>query len=202
MRYIKGLSFYIIAFLAIICAIQYTKSMENQDSDRYTTAQFEKDIKNTVDNVKGTNKVDQVIITQNDKVPTGTIIVTYKTKASNKKQIVKRLNVTDVKQVENELKEWNFKNYSVEPIEEPGLFETMLPWIIGGVVVILFLTLLTSRANPGAGGGGNTKVMNFGKSRAKLNTDASDVNFDKVAGLKEEKEELEEIVDFLKEPQK
>ena len=96
MRYIKGLGFYIIAFLAIIGAIQYTNSLNNQDSDKYTTAQFEKDIKNTVDNVKGTNKVDQVIITQNDKVPTGTIIVTYKTKASNKKQIVKRLNVTDV----------------------------------------------------------------------------------------------------------
>ena len=201
MRYIKGLGFYIIAFLAIIGAIQYTNSLNNQDSDKYTTAQFEKDIKNTVDNVKGTNKVDQVLIKQNENVPTGTIIVTYKAK-SNKQPVIKQLNVTDVKEVEKELKEWNFKNYIVNPIEEPSMFETWLPWILGGVVIILFLTLLTSRATPGASGGGNAKVMNFGKSRAKLNTDASDVNFDKVAGLKEEKEELEEIVDFLKEPQK
>ena len=201
MRYIKGLGFYIIAFLAIIGAIQYTNSLNNQDSDKYTTAQFEKDIKNTVDNVKGTNKVDQVLIKQNENVPTGIIMVTYKAK-SNKQPVIKQLNVTDVKEVEKELKEWNFKNYIVNPIEEPSMFETWLPWILGGVVIILFLTLLTSRATPGASGGGNAKVMNFGKSRAKLNTDASDVNFDKVAGLKEEKEELEEIVDFLKEPQK
>ena len=201
MRYIKGISFYVIAFLAIIFAFQYTNNVESKKADKYTQAQFEKEIKNTVDNVKGVKKVDQVIINQDQNVPTGTVIVTYKS-SNNKELSSNRLNVSDVKEVEKDLKEWKFKDYTVNPVEEPSLLESLLPWLIGAVVLILFLTLFTSRATPGAGGGGNTKVMNFGKSRAKLSTDASDINFSKVAGLKEEKEELEEIVDFLKEPQK
>ena len=201
MRYIKGLGVYLIFLLAIFFAYHWSEKMASDKADKYTAAQFEKDIKGTVENKKAGNKVDSVTITQNQNVPTGTVVVIFKAD-SNEKQVVKSFSVTDVSKVESELKEWGFKDYTVNPVEEPSMLEKILPWLVVAAVVILVLTIFTSRAAPGAGGGANSKVMNFGKSRAKLSTDASDVNFEKVAGLKEEKEELEEIVDFLKEPQK
>ena len=201
MRYIKGLGVYLIFLLAILCAYHWSEKMASEKADAYTATQFEKDIKDTVKNSKKARKVDKVIINQDDNVPTGTVLVTFKADKDGT-AVMKSFSVTDVAEVEKDLKEWGFADYEVKPIEEPSMFETILPWLVIAAVVILLLTVLTSRAAPGAGGGANSKVMNFGKSRAKLSTDASDVSFDKVAGLKEEKEELEEIVDFLKEPQK
>ena len=125
MRYIKGLSFYIIAFLIIIFAFQYTKSLDN-NADKYTHSQFKREIINTVNNKKGTKKVDQVFINQSQNVPTGTVVVTYKN-SKNKELTANELNVSDVKEIEKELKEWNFDNYSVRPVEEPSMLETLLP---------------------------------------------------------------------------
>ena len=196
-KHIKGLGFYLIVIIVIMAALEITNSLSRQKEDEYTYTQFIKDVKGTVNKSKNVDKIKKVEILQNKEVPTGYIVVYY----ADKKQTVQKLAVTDVAKVDTEIRELGFEDIVVDPVDSGFDFTSILPWLIFGFVLIFLVTLLTSRASASAGAG-NTKVMNFGKSRAKLNTDASEVNFDKVAGLKEEKEELEEIVDFLKEPQK
>jgi len=196
-KHIKGLGFYVIIFVVIMAAIHLTDILSEQKADEYTYTQFVKDIKGTVNKSKNVNKVERVELAQNKEVPTGYIVVYFE----DKDEPAQKLDVTDTSKVEDEIRELGFEELHIIGVDTSFDLGGILPWVLIGLVAILLITMLTSRASAGAGGG-NSKVMNFGKSRAKLNTDASEVNFDKVAGLKEEKEELEEIVDFLKEPQK
>ena len=109
----------------------------------------------------------------------------------------KKINVSDVNETEKLLKE-KFPSYKVEDVKRDSVFlQYLLPVIVMGVILFLIFSIMGNQ-----GGGANAKMMNFGKSLAKLSTEDNKIRFDDVAGLKEEKEDLMEIVDFLKNPAK
>ena len=136
--------------------------------------------------------IARIDIYQNSQVPTGRLEVTLQ---DGKKQ---SLSVSDVTKVQEELEKSDTVFY-LHDVEQPNIFvANILPTLIMAVVFV-FLFMMMNRQ----GGGGNSKMMNFGKSRATMvMPDAKRKTFQDVAGLQEEKEDLEELVDFLKEPQK
>lgn len=136
--------------------------------------------------------VVRVEITQNQEVPTGSLKVTLNDGD------VRYVNVIDVKEVQSELEQQDAITLDVKDVPKQSVWLSILPTIMIAAVLLLIFSMMNRQA-----GGGNNKMMNFGKSRARMITpDAKRVTFQDVAGLKEEKEELEEIVDFLKEPGK
>ena len=138
--------------------------------------------------------VDSVIIRQNKEVPTGRLEIQMKDQSED----VKYLNVSDVNEIQELLSKADVKCTLDDVPKESWFMTTMFPTLLM-VGVVIFLFMMMNRQ----GGGANAKAMNFGKSRARM-TSGSDkqVKFAQVAGLQEEKEELEEIVDFLKSPKK
>lgn len=142
--------------------------------------------------VLDTEKVEEAVISQNPQAPTGTVTLTLEGDR------IARQNVSDVKEAEQLLRDRNI-DYAVEGVpQENTMLTVVMPFLLSIVVVIVIITMMNRRA---AGNGANARMMNFGRSRARLSRD-SKVNFSRVAGLEEEKEELEEVVDFLKNPQK
>lgn len=134
----------------------------------------------------------EAVLHQNPQTPTGEVTITLTTGD------VKRLYVTDVKAAEKMLNDYGVEYTVMDVPQENYLMTMILPFILSIVVVVIILMVMNRNA---AGGGANARMMNFGKSRARMSRD-SKVNFGNVAGLVEEKEELEEVVDFLKNPQK
>ncbi len=179
---------YAILVLGVV-GIWYFLSETDITSDTYTYHQYQADLEE--------GKVASVIIEQNAETPTGTLVVTM-SDGSDRHEII----VSDVNAEQEYLKQNRFYNYLVKNIPRASWLSTWLPYlIIFGAMFILFIIM--NNINQSAGGGGGPKMMNFGKSRARMYTDENkSVNFTKVAGLREEKEELEEIVDFLREPGK
>lgn len=141
-------------------------------------------------------EVSSVTVRQNGngETPTGELDIALKDGTK------KTLYVPDVKDAIKDMNEQDMSNYFVTDVQHDSFFLTaILPVLLGVVVIIVFFTFMNNQAS----GGGNSKVMNFGKSRAKMVIDtAKKVTFKSVAGLDEEKEELWEIVDFLKAPKK
>ncbi len=141
-------------------------------------------------------EVSSVTVRQNGngETPTGELDIVLKDGTK------KTLYVPDVKDAIKDMNEQDMSNYFVTDVQRESFFLTaILPVLLGVVVIIVFFTFMNNQA----AGGGNSKVMNFGKSRAKMVIDtAKKVTFKSVAGLDEEKEELWEIVDFLKAPKK
>lgn len=138
-------------------------------------------------------QVEGIMISQNQQTPTGRVTLYLKDGAS---QV---LNISDVNEFQNILKAWNI-DFVLEDVQQESVWVSILP-MVGLSVALVFVMIFMMNMRAGAGGGTNAKMMNFGKSRARM-VKESKVTFKKVAGLQEEKEELEEMVDFLRNPQK
>ena len=157
--------------------------LSNREED-YTRAEFIADL--------DAGNVSEIVIQPNGEAPTGYLEIQMKNGLNHK------LYATDITELETLVREYGFDPV-VNDIERENWFLTyMLPMLaVLAVGVFVFMMMNAQQA-----GGGNGKMMNFGKSRAKMSIGDKSVTFAQVAGLKEEKEELEEIVDFLKEPGK
>ena len=180
----SGFGMYALLILAVIL-IWYAVTGQNKPTT-ITEAGFEAALE--------AEDVDAVKITQNKEVPTGNVIIQLKDKTQ------KIMYVSDVNEIQELMKTYNFDNYYCEDVPEESWLMKLLPYLlIFGAMFILFMIMNNNAAQQSGG----SKMMNFGKSRAKMATDDQNkVTFEKVAGLREEKEELEEIVDFLRSPAK
>ena len=140
------------------------------------------------------DEVEAVKITQNAEVPTGMLTVIMQDDTT------RTMYVSDVNEAQQLMDSCGFNNYYCTNVPQKTWLDEVLPMLIMfGAFFLLFMIMNNSAAQQSAGG---SKMMNFGKSRAKLATDDKKATFENVAGLREEKEELEEIVDFLRAPKK
>ena len=179
----KTINSYFI-FIILLLLVIFGLNLLNNRTDEYTKAEFIADL--------DAGYVSEVVVQPNGEAPTGYLEIQMKNGVSHK------LYATDITELETLVREYGFDPV-VNDIERENWFLTyMLPMLVVlAVGIFLFMMMNAQQA-----GGGNGKMMNFGKSRAKMTLGDKSVTFAQVAGLKEEKEELEEIVDFLKEPGK
>ena len=179
---------YLVVFILLLIYLVYSFSKDFVKSD-YAYSDFLADLR--------AGSVKELTIKQNKEVPTGKLVVHLK---NNESKVVY---VPDVNKVIEEVEQIKKEsNVTLKPhipdVDRDSIFlTTILPMLLLGVVVVVVLMMMN--ANAGGGGG---KMANFGKSRARMVIEIKNMDFSKVAGLEEEKEELEEIVDFLKEPKK
>ena len=179
----KTINSYFI-FIILLILVIFGLNLLNNRTDEYTKAEFIADL--------DAGNVSEVVVQPNGEAPTGYLEIQMKNGVSHK------LYATDITELETLVREYGF-DPMVNDIERENWFLTyMLPMLVVlAVGIFLFMMINAQQA-----GGGNGKMMNFGKSRARMTLGDKSVTFAQVAGLKEEKEELEEIVDFLKEPGK
>ena len=179
----KTINSYFI-FIILLLLVIFGLNLLNNRTDEYTKAEFIADL--------DAGNVSEVVVQPNGEAPTGYLEIQMKNGVSHK------LYATDITELETLVREYGFDPV-VNDIERENWFLTyMLPMLVVlAVGIFLFMMMNAQQA-----GGGNGKMMNFGKGRAKMTLGDKSVTFAQVAGLKEEKEELEEIVDFLKEPGK
>ena len=182
----RGFGVYLILVLAVI-AIWYWLDGNNV-TNTYTRQQFETAL--------AEGKVTQVNVVPNREVPTGSVNITF---SDSSTQVML---VSDVAEIEQYMRDAGFKTYTVQNPPEESWLLTLLPYLIIFAAMFIFFMIMTNQAAANSGGG--SKMMNFGKSGARRMSDdpAKRVKFSDVAGLQEEKEELEEIVDFLRAPKK
>ena len=184
---VRGFNLIFILLLGALLLMVWSSSM-NQMQDNYTRGALEKDL--------AEGNVSSAVISQNKETPTGFVTVMLK---GGDSRTVYVTNVEEAIQL--------FEDSGIDPIvrdvpKESWFMNSMLPVLIVGVVIMVFFFMMMNAQNAGAGAGSN-KMMNFGKSRARMSVGSENkITLKEVAGLKEEKEELQEIVDFLREPSK
>ena len=187
-----GAGFYVLVLAIIGIAMYISSIMTSSTGSQYNVEDFKQDVK--------AGKVTSVEITPNEEIPTGVVRANYENKRS------KHFNCTDIKDVEEIIKTDSklAQNYVINDVDKPSwIITVLLPCGFGLVALFLLFTFLSAQTGGGAGASGS-KMMDFGKSRAtRIDPDSPNAKkFIDVAGLKEEKEELEEIVDFLDKPAK
>lgn len=179
----KGFNLYFLIILGILLAMIWYTSLSSSDND-YTKGMFLKDLQ--------AGNVTRVLIQPNVETPTGVVSV------EKKSGEVSVLYVTDVEEVQAALVEYGIDPLVKDIPRENWFLSYVLP-LLSVVAVGLLLFFIMNAQN--SGGGANAKMMNFGKSRARMSVD-SQITLKDVAGLQEEKEDLEEIIDFLRQPAK
>ncbi len=184
----RSIGIYVLILL-VIMAVWYSFDARRMMGGTYTYDQFKEAIQK--------EEVQSVQINQNREVPTGDVVVKLKDDSQ------KYFNVTDVNEVQDYLDAQNFTAYRVGDVPGVNWMVYILPALIQGIVLFFIIMMIMNAQAAASGGGGNNKMMNFGKSRARMTTGENiKVGFQDVAGLKEEKEDLEELVDFLRAPEK
>ena len=179
----RGFHSYFVFILLLLMVVAVLSTLKSSEQN-YSRQEFITDM--------DSGRVTEVEVNPNSETPTGYL------KVMLNDGTLKRLYVTDIQEAEELVRNYGFDPLVKDVPRESWLLTTLVPMVIV-LAVGVFLFMMINAQNAG---GGNSKMMNFGKSRAKLSLGDKTITFAQVAGLKEEKEELEEIVDFLKEPGK
>lgn len=175
----------VVVFIAVIFFVLWMTSRVQMRGQEITFTQFEQEIKD--------DNVTEVVINQNKAVPTGVVTLTLRDSRETG-----RVNVSDVNETQK-LLDKNDVEYRISAIPQDSVLSTTVLPVVLMLVGFMFITMMMNRQS----GGANAKAMNFGKSRARMSSENDKkVTFADVAGLQEEKEELAELVDFLKSPKK
>lgn len=179
----RGFHSYFVFILILLMVVAVLSTLKSNEQN-YSKAEFIADMDE--------GRVTEVEVNPNSETPTGYLRVELNDGTQ------KRLYVTNISEAEQLARSYGFDPLVRDVPRESWLLTTLVPMLIV-LAAGVFLFMMMNAQNAG---GGNSKMMNFGKSRAKVSLGDKTITFDQVAGLKEEKEELEEIVDFLKEPGK
>ena len=177
---------YFIFILGLLTVVFLFGILRQKVEEDYSKAEFIADME--------AGNVTNVEIQLNSETPTGALYINLKNGDD------KTLYVSDIVEMEEIVRSYGFDPMVHDVRRDSWFLTTLVPMLIV-IVVGFFLFMMINAQNAGAGAG-NAKMMNFGKSRAKMSMGDKTITFEQVAGLKEEKEELEEIVDFLREPGK
>ncbi len=175
----------IIAVMMVFVMIQFLRGTYSQPQNPYTQDEYEQDVQS--------GNVASVEIVPNQETPTGYAVVTLGDGTS------RTLYATDITKAESYAREAGITTVVDDVPRENWFLTSVLPMLLVAAVCLMFFYLMSAQQ---MGGGANARMMNFGKSRAQLAGDKDRVTFEDVAGLSEEKEDLQEIVDFLKNPEK
>ena len=178
---------FILVLLVAVVVLEYGRGLVNDSSIPYSRSMLEKDVQEGL--------VSYAVVTPNAETPTGSVKISFNDGSSDV-----TFYSTDVRDIEKFL---NDNGISVEVKDVPSenvLINGIIPIIVGLIIMVFIFTLFTSVQSSG---GGNSRMMNFGKSRARMSTgEENKITLADVAGLKEEKEQLAEIIEFLKDPEK